>query len=49
MLVKHYSTDLFDETLNLNFPDATEAYNEFIQKIMVALDKEVPITESRAT
>ena len=41
---KHYSADLFKETLtSMNFPnyqnfnDATEAYDDFIQKIMVAL------------
>ena len=44
---KHYSADLFKETLTsinfpnyLNFNDATEAYDDFIQKIMVAIDKE---------
>ena len=43
-LFKYYSADLFKETLtSINFPnyqnfnDATEAYDDFIQKIMVAL------------
>ena len=39
---------------NLNFPkyqnfnNATEAYNDFIQKIMVANSKVAPIKEKRA-
>ena len=51
---KHYSTDLFKETLTsinfsnyLNFNDATEAYNNFIQKVMFAIDKVAPIKERR--
>ena len=46
--------DLFKETLtSINFPnyqnfnDATEAYDDFIQKIMVAIDKVAPIKERR--
>ena len=53
-LFKHYSADLFKETLaSINFPnyqnfnDATEAYDDFIQKIMVVLDKVAPIKERR--
>ena len=48
------SADLFKETLTsinfpncLNFNDATEAYNNFIQKIMVAIGKVAPIKERR--
>ena len=51
---KHYSTDLFKETLtSINFPnyqnfnDATKSYEDFIQKIMVAIDKVAPIKERR--
>ena len=51
---KHYSADLLKETLtSINFPtyqnfnDATEAYDDFIQKIMVAIDKVAPIKERR--
>ena len=51
---KHYSADLFKETLTsinfcnyLSFNDATEAYDDFIQKTMVAVDKVVPIKERR--
>ena len=51
---KHYSADLFKETLTsinfpnyLNFNDATEAYDDFIQKIMLAIDKVAPIKERR--
>ena len=51
---KHYSADLFKETLTsinfpnyLNFNDATEAYDDFIQKIMVAIDKVALIKERR--
>ena len=51
---KHYSADLFKETLTsrnfpnyLNFNDATEAYDDFIQKIMVGIDKVAPIKERR--
>ena len=43
---KHYSADLFKTTLtSINFPNYqsfngnTEAYDDFIQKIMVAIDK----------
>ena len=50
----HYSADLFKETLTsinvpnyLNFNDATEAYDDFLQKIMVAIDKVAPIKERR--
>ena len=53
-LNKHYSADLFQETLtsisfpnHLNFNDATEAYGDFIQKIMIAIDKVAPIKERR--
>ena len=49
---KHYSADLFKETLasinfqnQQNFNDATEAYEDFIQKIMVAVDKVAPVKE----
>ena len=49
---KHYSVDLFKETLtSINFPnyqnfnDATEASEDFIQKIMVAVDKVAPVKE----
>ena len=51
---KHYSADLFKETLTSmnfrnyqNFNDAAEAYDDFIQKIMVAIDKVAPIKERR--
>ena len=51
---KHYSADLFKKTLTgINFPnyqnfnDATEACDDFIQKIMVAIDKVAPIKERR--
>ena len=51
---KHCSADLFKETLTsinfpnyLNFNDATEAYDDFIQKIMVAIDKVSPIKERK--
>ena len=51
---KHYSADLFKETLTsinfpnyLNFNDATEAYDDFIQKITVATDQLAPIKERR--
>ena len=51
---KNYSADLFKETLtSINFPnyqnfnDSTEAYDDFIQKIMVAIDKVAPIKERR--
>ena len=51
---KNYSADLFKETLtSINFPnyqnfnDATEAYDDFIQKIMVAIDKVAPIKERK--
>ena len=51
---KYYSTDLFKETLiSINFPNyqnfnnTTEAYDDFIQKIMVAIDKVAPIKERR--
>ena len=51
---KHYSADLFKKTLTgINFPnyqnfnDATEAFDDFIQKIMVAIDKVAPIKERR--
>ena len=53
-LFKYYSADLFKETLtSINFPnyqnfnDATEAYDDFIQKIMVAIDKVAPVKERR--
>ena len=49
---KHYSADFFEETLSsinfpnyINFNDATEAYDNFIQRIMVAIDKVTPIKE----
>ena len=46
---KHYLVDLFKETLTtINFNDATEAYDDFIQQIMVAIDDKVePIKERR--
>ena len=51
-LLKHYSADLFKETLTSikfpnyqNFCDAPEAYDDFIQKIMVAIDKVAPVKE----
>ena len=51
---KHYSADIFKETLTsinfpnyLNFNNATEAYDDFIQKIMVAIDKVAPIKERK--
>ena len=51
---KHYSADLFKETLTSknfpnyqNFSDATEAYDDLIQKLMVAIDKVAPIKERR--
>ena len=51
---KHYSADLFKEILtSINFPnyqnfnDATDAYDDFIQKIVVVLDKVAPIKERR--
>ena len=50
----HYSADLFKETLTSinflnyqNFNDTTEAYDDFIQKIKVAIDKVAPIKETR--
>ena len=53
-MFNHYSADLFKETLtSINFPnyqnfnDSTEAYDDFIQKIMVAIDKVAPIKERR--
>ena len=49
---KNCSADLFKETLtSINFPnyhnynDSTEAYDDSIQKIMVAIDKVAPIKE----
>ena len=51
---KHYLADLFKEFLTSinfsnyqNFNDATEAYDDFIQKTMVAIDKVAPIKERR--
>ena len=53
-LFKHYLANLFKEILtSINFPnyqnfnDVTEAYDEFIQKIMVSIDKVAPIKERR--
>ena len=53
-LFKHYPADLFKEALTstnvhnyLNFNDTTEAYDDFIQKFMVAIDKVAPIKERR--
>ena len=53
-LFKHNSADLFKEILTStnvlnyqNFNDATEAYDNFIQKIMIATDKVAPIKEKR--
>ena len=50
---KHHSADLFKETffsinfLNyLNFNDATDAYDDIIQKIIAAIDKVAPFKES---
>ena len=49
---KHYSAGLFKETLSsINFPnyqnfnDATEAYDDFIEQIMTAIDTVAPIKE----
>ena len=51
---KHYLADLFKEILTgINFPNyqifngATEAYDDFIQKITVAIDKVAPIKKRR--
>ena len=51
---KHHSADLFKATLtSINFPNYQsfngniEAYDDFIQKIMVAIDKVAPIKERR--
>ena len=51
---KHYSADLFKEALTsinfpnyLNFNDTTEAYDDFIPKSMVAIDKVAPMKERR--
>ena len=51
---KHYLVDLFKETLTSvnftnyqHFNDVTEAYDDFIQKSMVAIDKAAPIKETR--
>ena len=51
---KNYSADLFKETLaSINFPnyqkfnDTTEANDDFIQKIMVAINKVAPIKKRR--
>ena len=51
---KHYSADLFKETLTsinfpnyINFNDATENYDDFIQIIMDATDKVAPDKEKR--
>ena len=51
---KHYSADLFKEALTsinfpnyLNFNDTTEAYDDFIPKSMVAIDKVAPMKETR--
>ena len=51
-LFKHYSADLFKETLTSikfpnywNFHDAPEAYDDFIQKMMVGIDKVAPVKE----
>ena len=51
---KHYSADIFKETLTsinfpnyLNFNDATEGYDDFIQKIMVAINRVAPNKERR--
>ena len=53
-LSKHYSADLLKETLTSvkfpnyqNFSDTTEAYDDFIQKIMVAMNKVAPTKERR--
>ena len=47
---KYYSAELFKETLTTinffkypNFNDAIEGYNNFLQKIMVAIDQVAPI------
>ena len=52
--LEHYSADLFKETLTsvnfLNyhhFNDPTEAYHDFIQKIMVVIDEVAPIKERK--
>ena len=51
---KHYPTDPFKKTLTIinfpnyqNFNDATEAYDDFFQKNLVAIDKVAPIKEKR--
>ena len=51
---KHYSADLFKKTLTRinfhnyqNFTDATEAYDDFILKSMIAIDKVEPVKERR--
>ena len=51
---KDYSADLFEETLtsmnfsnNQNLNDAAKVYDDFIQKIMPAVDKVTPIKERR--
>ena len=51
---KHYSADLFQEYLTgkkfpnyQNFNDATKAYDDFIQKLMVAIDNAAPITKGK--
>ena len=53
-MFKHYLPDLFEDTLTSinflnfqNFNDTTEAFDDFIQKIMVAIDKVLPIKERR--
>ena len=51
---KHYKVDLFEQDLSkLNFPnyqnynEIDEAYNDFLQKIISAIDKVAPIKERR--
>ena len=53
-LFSHYLADLFKETLTSinipnfqNFNDTTETYDDFIQKIMVLIEKVAPIKERR--
>ena len=45
----HYSTDVFEESLTntifsncQNFDDTTQTYDDFIQKILVAIDMVAP-------
>ena len=51
-MFKHYLADHFKETItsinfrnDQSFNDAADAYDDFIQKIMVAIDKVEPVKE----